>query len=149
MLTTDAAMSSSNFQSSFNCCLRHCLPHVQGPPQSRRKAYSRREGRSFVLRPPLADNPAMSPPFFFIYNMQMDADRLPEVTQKPFLGPGSLSLQSAGIERTRMCLQGEHFVRCCHSTHSLLFGGFSRGCWGGGGVSSSLRPKSSASICSV
>ena len=34
------------------------------------------------------------------------------------------SLCSAGIERTRKCLQGEHCVRCCHSAHSLVFRGF-------------------------
>ena len=34
------------------------------------------------------------------------------------------SLCSACIERTRNGLQGEHFVRCCHSTHILLFRGF-------------------------
>ena len=33
------------------------------------------------------------------------------------------SLCSAGIERARKCLQAEHFVRCCHSTRSLLFRG--------------------------
>ena len=27
---------------------------------------------------------------------------------------------------SRKCLQGKHFVRCCHSTHGLLF----RGSWG-------------------
>ena len=32
---------------------------------------------------------------------------------------------SAGIGRTRKCLQGEHFVRCCHSIHSLFFRVFS------------------------
>ena len=60
-----------------------------------------------------------------LYNVQMDAavlgDRLSEGTQKPLLGPGSPC--SAGIERARKCLQGEHFVRCCHSTHGLLFRG--------------------------
>ena len=30
---------------------------------------------------------------------------------------------SAGIERARNCLQGEHFARCCHSAHGLLFKG--------------------------
>ena len=32
-------------------------------------------------------------------------------------------------ERTRKCLQGENFVRCCYSTHSLLFRAFG-GCQG-------------------
>ena len=31
------------------------------------------------------------------------------------------SLCSAGFERARRCSQVEHFVRCCHSTYSLLF----------------------------
>ena len=31
------------------------------------------------------------------------------------------SLCSASIERAQECLQGWYFVRCCHSTHSLLF----------------------------
>ena len=44
---------------------------------------------------------------------------------------GHPSLCSAGIERTRKCLQGYHFVRCCHSTHSLLFMGFFAGRRGG------------------
>ena len=34
------------------------------------------------------------------------------------------SLCSAGIERARKCLQGDHFLRCCDSTRSLLFRGF-------------------------
>ena len=42
------------------------------------------------------------------------------------------SLCSAGIERTAKCLQGEQFLRCCHSTHSLLFRVFV-GVAGGGG----------------
>ena len=45
---------------------------------------------------------------------------------------------SAGIERTRECLQGEHFVRCCHSTHSPLFRFFSRGCLRRGGGSAAV-----------
>ena len=48
-------------------------------------------------------------------------DRLPEVTQKPFPGQAA-SLCSAGIERARKCLQGYHFVRCCHTARSLLSG---------------------------
>ena len=32
-------------------------------------------------------------------------------------------LCSAGIERPRKCLRGQHFLRCCHSTHGLLFRG--------------------------
>ena len=32
-------------------------------------------------------------------------------------------LCSAGIERARKCLQGFHFMRCCHSTHGLHFRG--------------------------
>ena len=40
----------------------------------------------------------------------------------------SSSLCSAGIERARKCLQGDHFVRCCHSTYSLQgFSGVVRG----------------------
>ena len=61
-------------------------------------------------------------------------DRLSEVTRKPlkgFLRPTQPLFSSAGIERARKCLQGEHFVRCCHSTYSLLFSGF-RGSSGGG-----------------
>ena len=45
------------------------------------------------------------------------------------------SLCSAGIERAlRKCLQGEHFVRCCHDTHGLLFRGLP------GRANSSLQP---------
>ena len=33
------------------------------------------------------------------------------------------SLCSAGIERARKCLQAWHFLRCCHSTHGLVFRG--------------------------
>ena len=40
-------------------------------------------------------------------------------------------LCSALIQRTRKCLQNEHFVRCCHSTHKLLFRRFP-GVGGGG-----------------
>ena len=47
--------------------------------------------------------------FPIFYTEQMDAavlgDRLPEVTQMPFLGSSSLSLQCS-IERARKCLQG-------------------------------------------
>ena len=50
-------------------------------------------------------------------------DRLPEVTQKPFLGQAA-SFCSAGIENARKCLQGEHFVRFFYATHSLLFRSF-------------------------
>ena len=53
-------------------------------------------------------------------------DRLPEVTQKPFLGPGSLS-RSAGIERARKCMQG---LRTCEMPSQYLlkgFRGFARG----------------------
>ena len=32
-------------------------------------------------------------------------------------------LSSGGIERAQKCLQGWHFVRCCHSTPGLLFRG--------------------------
>ena len=54
---------------------------------------------------------------------------------RPFWGtdcrsaPKSLSsaqtapLCSAGSERARKCSQGYHFLRCCHSTHGLLFRG--------------------------
>ena len=52
------------------------------------------------------------------------------------------SLCSADIERARK------FVRCYHSTHSLLCKVL-RGSPGERGVSSSLRPRPSASICSV
>ena len=58
------------------------------------------------------------------------------------------SLCSARIEKTRTCLQGDHFVRCCHRIPPSAFQGFS-GLAGAGGVSSSLRPKPSASICLV
>ena len=34
------------------------------------------------------------------------------------------SLCSAGIERARKRLRGEHFVRCCRTTHCLLLRGF-------------------------
>ena len=65
-----------------------------------------------------------------LHSEQMDAavlgNRLPEVAQTRFLGPGSLSLQSR-IESARKCLWGEHFVRCCHSTHSLGSSGVARG----------------------
>ena len=47
------------------------------------------------------------------------------------------SLCSAGMERAQKCLQGEHFVRCCQSTHSLLQE-FSKGCGGGGGGSAAV-----------
>ena len=60
-------------------------------------------------------------------------DRLPEVTQKPFLGSSSLSLQCQHSERARKCLQGWYFVRCRHSTHGLLFRVL-RGSPGGGGA---------------
>ena len=50
-------------------------------------------------------------------------DSLPEVTQRPSSAQVA-SLCNAGIEKTRKCLQGVHFVRCCHSTHSLLVRGF-------------------------
>ena len=70
-------------------------------------------------------------------------DRLPEVTQKPFQGPGSLSLQFRHSESSRVLAGLAFFVRCCHSTHRLLFMGFSRG---RREVSSSLRPKPSTSI---
>ena len=43
-------------------------------------------------------------------------------------------------------MQGEHFVRWYHTTHSQLFRGF---LGSPGTVNSSLRPKPSASICSV
>ena len=62
-----------------------------------------------------------------IYSVQVEAavlgDRLPEVTQS--LCSAHASLCSAGIERerARKCLQGYHFVRRCHSTHSLLLRG--------------------------
>ena len=56
-------------------------------------------------------------------------DGLPEVTQKSFLDPGGLSLFAVPAWR-------ELESGC-------------RGSPGGGGVSSSLRPKPSASICSV
>ena len=36
------------------------------------------------------------------------------------LAPGGLGT----CQRARKCQQGEHFVRCCHSTHSLLFRDF-------------------------
>ena len=58
-------------------------------------------------------------------------DRLLEVTQRPFLGPGSLSNCSAGIEGAQKCLQGEHFVRYFKRTQNLLFGHF-RGALGSG-----------------
>ena len=59
------------------------------------------------------------------------ANIMPETTQKPILGPGSRSFCSAGIERNRKRLQGEHLVRCRHSTHSQLVRGFPGGCrWG-------------------
>ena len=46
-------------------------------------------------------------------------DRLPEVTQS-LSSAQAAALCSAGIERARKCLQGGHFVRCCHTTHSLF-----------------------------
>ena len=43
------------------------------------------------------------------------------VPDKSLSSAQAASVYSASIVRTRRCLQGEHFVRCCHSTHSLLF----------------------------
>ena len=72
---------------------------------------------------------------------------------RPFWGMGSqrspkslslgqaASLCSVGIERARKCLQG-----CYHSTHSLL-SGVVGDCQRA--VSSSLRPRPSAFVCSV
>ena len=97
------------------------------------------ERRTFLQKPPSK-----------IYNVQMDAavlgDRLPEITQKPFLGPGSPSLQCGHWESSKV-LAGLAFCEMLsHSTHSLHF----RDSLGGRRlVSSSLRPKPSASICSV
>ena len=48
--------------------------------------------------------------------------RVPEVSQQLSLGPGSLSC-STGIERTRKCLQGEPFVRCCDTVLTSCFSG--------------------------
>ena len=77
---------------------------------------------------------------------------------RPFWGtdcrraPKSLSLTqaaplcSACTERARKCLKVSHFAKCRNSAHGLLF----RGSAGSPeGVSSSLRPKPSACICSV
>ena len=66
-------------------------------------------------------------------------DRLLEVTQKPFLGPGRLSLCSTGIERDRRCFQDEHVVRLLSQHPLSAFQAFSGVAKGGG--SSSLRPK--------
>ena len=65
-------------------------------------------------------------------------DRLPEVTQKPSRQP--LFAVLALRESSKVLAFCE---RCCRSTHSLLFRGLSGGCRR---VSSSLRPKPSASI---
>ena len=46
-----------------------------------------------------------------------DCRRSPESLSSAHAAP----LCSAGIERARKSLQGERFVRCCHTTHSLLF----------------------------
>ena len=66
-------------------------------------------------------------PLDLIYNVQNDAavlgDRLPEVNQKPFLGPGSFFLQCWHRERARSACRVSILLRCCHSTHSLLFRG--------------------------
>ena len=51
-------------------------------------------------------------------------------------GRGCFGEQIAGGHPggTRKCLQGEHFVRCCHRTHRLFFRGFPGvAVWGGGG----------------
>ena len=83
------------------------------------------------------------------YNVQMDAavvgNRLPEVTQMPFLGPGSLSSQCRHCESSKV-LAGLAFCEMLSQYPQSAF----QGCRGSpGGVSSSLRPKPSASICSV
>ena len=45
-----------------------------------------------------------------------------QLTYEFFRDPAA-PLCSVGIERARKGSQGWHFVRCCHSTHSLLFRG--------------------------
>ena len=76
-----------------------------------------------------------------LYNVQMDAavlgDRLPEVTQKPFLGPGS-----ADIERARSACRVS-ILWDAVTVPTVCISGILRG------RSSSLRPKPFASICSV
>ena len=74
-------------------------------------------------------------------------DRLPEVTQNPFLGPGSLSKQSQHWESLTTPPRIDILCRCCHNTHSRLFMGFSGG--RRGGSAAVCDPKPSASICSV
>ena len=85
-----------------------------------------------------------------IYNVQMDTavlgDRLPEGTQKPLLGPGSPSLQCRHWESSKV-LAGLAFCEILSQYPRSAFGGALRG--SPEGVSSSLQPKPSASICSV
>ena len=67
----------------------------------------------------------------FFYTEEMDTavlgDRLPEVSQRSLSSAQAASLCSAGIVRALTCPQGDHFVRCCHSTQSLLFRDFRGG----------------------
>ena len=67
-------------------------------------------------------------------------DRLPEVAQKPFVGLSSLSESSKVFAGLVLCEMLSQYPLAA-------FQGF----WGAGPeeVSSSLRPKPSASICSV
>ena len=57
-------------------------------------------------------------------------DRSPEVTQKPFLGPGSLSLQCRHWENSKV-LAGCSFCELVSQCPQSSFLGFSGGCRGG------------------